>query len=244
MITLTILGCDGSHAGPLGAGSGYLVRDFASGTQIWLDAGPGTFANLQRYCDASTLSAIVLTHEHVDHWHDVFQLLTAARWTMSFERDPIPVVAAPNIRERLSEDIEGVFEWHTVGDGDGMSVGGFRLSFSRTDHGPVTLGVRLEADGTSLGYSADSGPAWSLRELGDELDLALCEATYTRQHEGSEAGHMSGREAGMSAKDARARRLVITHRWAKISASSVYEEAVGAFGGRVDQAAIGRGFSA
>jgi ribonuclease BN (tRNA processing enzyme) len=40
-----------------------------------------------------------------------------------------------------------------------------------------------------------------------------------------------------------ARRLVITHRWAKIPAEHVLEEAKAAFGGRVDAAEPGRGFS-
>ena len=60
MITLTVLGCDGSYSGPAergrvlgssGAASGYLVPSWDSGTAMWLDAGPGTFANLQRFSD-------------------------------------------------------------------------------------------------------------------------------------------------------------------------------------------------
>gem|GEM_PF-4664493 len=59
-MTLTVLGCDGSYPGPSGlaggqgssgAASGYLVRSWGSGTALWVDAGPGTFANLQRFLD-------------------------------------------------------------------------------------------------------------------------------------------------------------------------------------------------
>lgn len=242
-LTLTVLGCDGSHAGPGGAGSGYLVRDWGLGTAIWLDAGPGTFGSLQRFVDPVALSGIVLSHEHVDHWHDVEGLITAARWTMGFDRDPIPVLAAPGIRPRLSQDIDGVFDWREVGEGEDAEVGGLRLRFSRTDHPPVTLAVRIEGPSGVVGYSADSGPAWSLRSLGPDLDLALCEATYTQEHEVDHGIHMSARQAGKSARDARVRRLVVTHRWAKIPAAAVLSEATGAFGGRVDAAEIGLGFS-
>jgi ribonuclease BN (tRNA processing enzyme) len=106
----------------------------------------------------------------------------------------------------------------------------------------VTLGVRVEGSGSTLGYSADSGPGWSLAALGTGLDLALCEATYTKDHEGT-AGHMSGREAGETAKAAGARRLVVTHRWPTISAPALKAEAEEAFGGPVSQAAIGHGYS-
>jgi hypothetical protein len=36
---------------------------------------------------------------------------------------------------------------------------------------------------------------------------------------------------------------VITHRWPTIAASAVMAEATETFGGRVDQAAVGRGYS-
>ena len=44
-----------------------------------MDAGPGTFANLQRFTDPLALSAIVLTHEHNDHFSDIDGFVTAAR---------------------------------------------------------------------------------------------------------------------------------------------------------------------
>ncbi len=243
MMTLTVLGCDGSHPGPGGAGSGYLVRDWASGTSVWMDAGPGTFANLQRFTDPTTLTGIVLTHQHDDHWSDIVGFLTAVRWTMHFDRPPVTVLAAPSIREHVTQDFEGYFDWKEIGDGDAAQIGSLGMRFARTDHPPVTLGVRVEGPTGVLGYSADSGPGWGLASLGDDLDLALCEATYTEDYEMSDAIHLSGAQAGRSAKEAGARRLVITHRWAKLPAAPVLEEATRAFGGPVGVAEIGKGFS-
>ena len=97
VLTLTVLGCDGSHPAAGGAASGYLVRSWASRTSVWMDAGPGTFANLQRFTDPLRLSAIVLTHEHHDHFSDIEGFITAARWVYGFDRDPIPVYAAPGV---------------------------------------------------------------------------------------------------------------------------------------------------
>jgi ribonuclease BN (tRNA processing enzyme) len=242
VLTLTVLGCDGSHAGAGGAASGYLVRSWTTGTSVWLDAGPGTFANLQRFCDPVGLSAIVLSHEHTDHWSDLDGFVVAAAHTLDWTRDPVPVLAAPGVRERLGKETEGILDWTEVGDGEGAEIGGFRLTFSRTDHGPVTLAVRLEGDGATLGYSADSGPGWSFGALGSGLDLALCEATYLKDREGM-LQHMSGRQAGSTAKAAKARRLVVTHRWPTVGAEALGAEAAEAFGGPVAQAAVGRGYS-
>ncbi len=62
---------------------------------MWLDAGPGTFANLQRFSDPLELSAIVLTHEHPDHFSDIEGFVTAARWVYGFDRDPDPGLRRP-----------------------------------------------------------------------------------------------------------------------------------------------------
>jgi len=242
VLTLTVLGCDGSHQHAGGAASGYLVRSWDSGTSVWMDAGPGTFANLQRFTDPLALSAIVLTHEHHDHFSDVEGFITAARWVYAFHRDPVPVYAAPGVRALLTQDVEGILDWHEVGDGDGVDVGDLRLAFSRTDHPPVTLATRVDGPSGALGYSADSGPQWSFSDLGPGLDLALCEATYTSDHKGPPV-HMSAKEAGATVRDAGARRLVVTHRWATVSAAEVLAEAADAFGGPVEQAAVGRGYS-
>ena len=111
MLTLTVLGCDGSHAGAGGAASGYLVRSWTSGTSVWLDAGPGTFANLQRFCDPLSLDAIVLSHEHSDHWSDIAGFVTAGHHSLDWRRPPVPVLAAPGIRERLGKEAEGILDW-------------------------------------------------------------------------------------------------------------------------------------
>jgi ribonuclease BN (tRNA processing enzyme) len=134
-----------------------------------------------------------------------------------------------------------MLEWRPVTHGARAGIGEASCAFHRTDHAEETLAVRIDGAGRALGYSADSGPGWSVGELGTGLDLLLCEATYTADHEGT-AGHMSGRQAGTAAREAGARRLVLTHRWPTVGAAAVAKEARAAFGGPVEQATIGREF--
>jgi ribonuclease BN (tRNA processing enzyme) len=148
------------------------------------------------------------------------------------KRDPVPVYAPAGLGRLTHENTAGVFGWQTVGDRDTVDVGGLRLSFSRTDHGPETLAVRIDGEGRSLGYSADSGPGWSLAELGAGLDLALCEATYLRDAEGT-AQHMSARQAGLSGREAEVGRLALTHRWPTVPAEAAWTEGSEAFGADV-----------
>lgn len=229
-MTLTVLGCSGSYPGPGQAASGYLVR--SDTTSIWLDAGSGTLANLQRHIDPAALDAVVITHEHPDHWVDLTGYYVACKYYL--ERPAVPVYAPAGLRERTYYNDEPLV-WHTVGDADRREIGDISLTFSRTDHPPETLAVRLDAGGRSLGYSADTSPAWSLEALGSGLDLALCEATYLEDMEGR-GQHMSARQAGVSARAAGAGRLVLTHLQPGTDRQASRAEGAAAFGGEVEVA--------
>lgn len=228
-LSLTVLGTCGSYPGPGGACSGYLVR--SSDTTIWVDAGSGTMANLQRHVGLEEVDAVVLTHEHPDHWSDIEGFRVACAYVV--ERSGVPVYAPPGHLRLLYEDFKMVFDWHELDDGSQVSVGGMDLSFSRTDHGPVTLAVRIDADGKSLGYTADTGPKWSLSSLGSGLDLAVSEATFTEEYEGV-SQHLSGRQAGLAAREAGVGRLLLTHFWPTLRAEDMQGEAVESFGGPVE----------
>lgn len=234
-MSLRVLGCDGSWTGPSGAGSGYLVS--SGGTHVLVDVGPGTFATLQSMLDPALVAAAVITHRHPDHWTDLYSLVTHAQFAL--HRESLPVYAPSELAERAGLARSPVLDWHTVADGDSARVGALGFSFRRTDHGVETLAVRIDSAGRALGYSADTGPRWSLAELGTGLDLVLCEASYTVDHEGT-AGHLSGRQAGEQASRAGALRLVLTHRWPTVSATSVAAEAATSFGRAVEQAEIGK----
>jgi ribonuclease BN (tRNA processing enzyme) len=236
-LSLLVLGCDGSWPGPGGAGSGYLVR--SATTSLLVDAGPGTFANLQRFVDPGSIDGVILSHSHPDHWTDIYGFDLFARYVT--DRSDIPVFAPDGLEQRVALSGSSALTWHRIQGGDRLTVGDLGCSFVRTDHGPETLAVRIEGGGRTLGYSADSGPNWSLGELGHDLDLILCEATFTSEHEGV-AGHMSARQAVMQARSAGARRIVLTHRWPTVDASAVADEAAESSGEPVEQAEIGKEF--
>lgn len=237
-LSVTVLGCDGSWVGPGGAGSSYLVA--AGSTRVMVDAGPGSFANLQRWFDPSSIDAVLISHHHTDHWTDLHSVGTHARLVL--RRTGIPVFAPADVGELARLRKSPTFDWKVVTDGDTAQIGDLACEFHRTDHAFETLAVRIDGAGRALGYSADSGPEWSLTELGPGLDLVVCEATYTSEHEGT-AGHMSGRQAGAQARRAGAGRLVITHRWPTVDSRAVAKEAEAAFGSPVEQASIGKEFA-
>lgn len=234
-LTVTPLGTCGSYPGPGGACSGYLVR--GAGTTVWLDAGSGTLANLQRHVALDDVDAIVLSHEHPDHWRDIEGLFVAYKYGPS-QRENIPVYAPAGLRKQTYFNTDGVFAWSAIADGDTAEIGGQRWSFSRTDHGPETMGARVEADGRVLGYTADTGPAWSLERLGTGFNVALCESTLGVEEEGR-VQHLSGRQAGAMAAAAGVERLVLTHFWPAYDPQDAVAAARTTFNGPVDMARVG-----
>ena len=100
--------------------------------------------------------------------------------------------------------------------------------------------MRFDDDesGASLGYSADTGPGWSLSELGPGLDLALCEATLPTERERT-VPHLSARQAGASARAAGVARLVLTHLEPGREPAAAQAEAASSYGRPVELAAVG-----
>lgn len=243
-LTLTVLGCSGTYARAGDACSGYLVS--ASSTRLWLDAGPGTLANVQRHVSLRDLDAVVLSHCHPDHWLEVPVLRNALKYGVGHEG--VPVYGTAETRAKVEAVVDGDLEptlvWHTITDGDVLLVGDLRLSCSRTDHPVETLATRIDdisgggGDGAaSMIYTADTGSGWSPAKLGVGTDLLLCEATLPAERE-DETLHLTGRQAGRFAAEAEARRLVITHVMPGDDAVARAREARAAFAGIVEVATV------
>ena len=92
-----MLGSDGSYPGPGGACSGYLLR--SDGFATWMDAGPGTMANLQLQIPLARLDAVVISHSHPDHWSDLEGLYVAMRYFLG--RQGLPVYAPEGLRDLM-----------------------------------------------------------------------------------------------------------------------------------------------
>jgi ribonuclease BN (tRNA processing enzyme) len=242
-LRLTVLGCSGTYAGPGQACSGYLVE--AAGTRVLLDAGPGTLGALQRHVALTDLDAVVVSHAHPDHWLELPVLRNALRYVIG--RDDLPVFGTAGTRE-LTETVVGgdlapTFRWSTIDASAALEVGPLQLRFSRTDHPVETLAVRVDAGGRSLAYSADTGAAWSVAELGDGIDLFVCEASLTEAEE-DRVQHLSAAQAGAMGAAAGVGRLVITHLVPGVEPEAQRTAAARHFGADVELAESGRTFEA
>lgn len=240
-LSVTVLGCSGTYAGAGGACSGYLVR--GGGATVLLDAGAGTLANLQQHVRLDELDAVVVTHSHPDHWVEVPVLRNALTYVLG--RGGVPLFSTAEtlgLVEAVGHGRIGeAFAAEVVTDGSEFRIGPLSFRCSRTDHPPETLGVRVDLDDRSLGYTADTGPGWSLSELGSGLDVAISEATFSDQDPDLEgAVHLTAGQAGAAARAAGVGRLLVTHVLPTRSVHEAVVEAGEAYGAPVEAAEVHR----
>ena len=235
-----MLGSSGTYAGPDNPCTGFLVRHGGFATLV--DCGPGTLGPLQRQLSLGDLGAVVLSHEHPDHWLELPVLRNALKYVIGREGlDVYGTAATLALAEMLcSRELAPTMRWHVITDGDERDVGPLRFRFSDTDHPPETLAMAI-GDGTSwIGYSADTGPGWSMAEFGVQADLAIWEASCLDADKAAVHGvHCSAAETGSSALAAGVGRLLLTHLLPGAEPGDFRLEAGAAYGSPVDIAEPG-----
>jgi ribonuclease BN (tRNA processing enzyme) len=244
---LHVLGSSGGYPVPDNPCSGFLLE--RGETRIWMDAGNGTMAAVQRIVPLERIDALVISHVHADHCADLFTLYVALRFRMDGPlRKPlwaprevweiVPRFLDPTGRGALK--LEEAFDFHPLEDGCEADIAGVRFRCARTDHPVETLALRAEADGAVLAYTADTGPGADLTGLARGADLFVCEACYQDAAMGAPV-HLSARQAGDLARRSGVRNLALTHIWPTLDPEVSLTEAREAAGDvRVELARAGR----
>lgn len=88
LLRLTVLGCATPYADVDNPCSGYLVS--SGETRVWVDAGSGTLAQLQRHVRLDEVDAIWISHLHADHSADLLTAYYAALFADIQLAAPIP----------------------------------------------------------------------------------------------------------------------------------------------------------
>ncbi|GGS22855.1 MBL fold metallo-hydrolase [Streptomyces humidus] len=218
-LSLTVLGTASPHPGPGRPCSGYLLR--GAGAEVWVDAGPGTFAELRRHTDPDRLTAVWISHLHADHSADLLAAAYAFAYGGMAPPAPIPVYAPLDCARRLAgflgrPDVRFLSEYldfRPLFDGHTVRHWNLRLTSRAVAHDTEAYALRAECQGSVLVYSGDSGPCDALTGLASGADLFLCEADLDRHREGEheQPVHLTPEEAGEAARKAGVRELYVTH---------------------------------
>ncbi|MEV6395495.1 MBL fold metallo-hydrolase [Streptomyces sp. NPDC051907] len=249
-LRLTVLGCATPYPSVDNPCSGYLVS--GGDTRVWVDAGTGTLAQLQRHVRLDELDAIWISHLHADHSADLLTAYYGAIFADVRLAAPIPLYGPRGIADRLAHfltntstrsPIESAFDVHELHDGHQVRVGALTLSSRAVAHGIPAFALRVEAGDRSLVYSGDTAPCASLTSLAEGCDVLLCEAESAQPPAEGEQVHHTPEDAGDTASAARAGRLIVTHVGRFLTPQQAVARAAVRFDGPVDYAAPGAAFS-
>ncbi|MCS5724041.1 MBL fold metallo-hydrolase [Herbiconiux sp. CPCC 203407] len=263
---LTVLGTATPYPRPDEPCSGYLLRGGTDGsaagsrTTLWIDAGTGTLAELQRHITLSELDAIWISHRHADHSADLLVAYYALRFADPVLRPvaPIPLIGPESLLERLAaflgpnavDELPRVFDFRPMSGFGDARFGDLELSWGPVQHGVPAFGLTVDERQTTGGtrrfaYSGDSAPCLSLEEIGEGADLLLVECGYeadpsTRSDASrTPPAHHTPEDAGRTATAARASHLVLTHLADGLTAADATSRAAAHFTGPVDIAVRG-----
>lgn len=198
---LTILGCNGPFPAPGGPCSGYLLEQ--GDTRVLLDCGTGVLAALTALLPPESLNAVVLSHLHYDHMSDMLPLIYRMQGK---GRLPVYAPSAPAPVRALLAD---AFDLRDIGEGG--TIGGLRMRAFPVRHPVPCFATRFEAEGISFCYTGDTNTCEGLADFAKDSDLLLIDACFTASQWAEGKPHLSAALAAKAAKEAKARRLVLTH---------------------------------
>jgi ribonuclease BN (tRNA processing enzyme) len=235
---VTVLGSSASYAGAGRACAGHYLE--AAGARVLLDCGNGTLANLAKIEDPTHLDAVFITHNHPDHYVDIYALHAALRYAPAGPSGPMPLYLPEGLWERipclLSErgaaDIAEAFVPMTLRAGERIVLGGLTITPIAVEHTDPTFALVAEADGARLAYTSDTAPCGGVNEAAKNADLLLAEATLPESYAGM-APHMTATQAGQLAHDSGARALALIHVWPTNDRAEMARLASEAFGATV-----------
>ncbi|GAV30895.1 metal-dependent hydrolases of the beta-lactamase superfamily III [Coriobacteriaceae bacterium EMTCatB1] len=235
---LTVLGSGASYPGAGRACAGYLVTTGAA--RLLLDCGNGSVSNLARVVAPEDLSAVFVTHGHLDHFADLYVLQAALRYAPQAPAPALDLFAPPGVMEavlaplseRGRQEMRDAFREHELSDGVSRSVSDAVVTPVSVKHAGQTYALVVESGGRRLVYTSDSVLDDRLVEAARGAHVLLADATLPDEYAGR-APHMTPSEAGRLAALAGVGTLVLTHLWPSVDRVAAARDAARAFGGRI-----------
>jgi len=237
---LTVLG-SGTCIPTVDRGPSGLALSFGSHL-ILLDGGGGSLRPMPRLgLDFRKIDFHCITHFHPDHVTDLIPLLFAMNYTVDFRRsDPLHVVGPVGLGD-FYEKMRGIF-------GHWIEPQTYSLSFheaeeSRFDfqdfsvgtlpmaHAKSSIGFRVEAEGRSLVYSGDTDYCENIVSLGKNSELLILECSFPDERK--KEGHLTPTLAGRIAREAKSKKLLLTHFYPVFQGHDIRRECEAEYSGHI-----------
>jgi ribonuclease BN (tRNA processing enzyme) len=244
-LNLTILGTGAAYSGPGQACSGLLIRQM--NTNILIDCGTGVLSNLQKCLELDAVSDIIISHMHADHFIDLIPYRYALRYGFNGSLGIRPQLYLPpggikvldKVVSPFSESdsfFADVFDISEFNPEKALRLGNLDVKFVPVLHYIQAYAVSV-SDSGKIAYSSDTGLCSGLANVAQDADILVCNVGRCLEPDKDSLwGHLRPSEAGTLAREARVRRLLLTHLWPRCNRITSLREAAHNFAGLTELA--------
>ncbi len=195
-----------------------------NGLTILVDSASGTLRQLLRAgIKQDMVDLILYTHFHPDHTGELVPFIFASKYGPGFKRaKPIFVWGAEGLKDLLRGFESAYGEWVRPLDDTilfeeipvhirtSQQFPPVTISTIHTNHTPQSLAYRIEPpSGKAVVFSGDTDFCPEIIEISQGADLLVLECAAP-EHKKVQ-GHMTPSEAGVVAREAGVKRLILTH---------------------------------
>jgi ribonuclease BN (tRNA processing enzyme) len=249
--TLTVLGSGTVAPSARRTAPAHVVA--AGDALVLLDCGAGTLHRAAAYGVAwQSVTHVVLSHYHVDHWGELPHFLFALRWGIEPPRSaPLTLIGPSGLADRLGHLSRALGPWVMAPDhplhlveiqrtGELALASGVTLEWMPTPHTDESVAYAIRQGGRRLVYTGDTGPSAELAKWAAGCDLLLAECSLPDDR--AMAIHLTPSQAGVLARDAGAKSLVLTHFYPSVEPVQPARQAGGTYAGPIAAATDGDRF--
>lgn len=227
---LKVLGTQSPYNTPNHHCPGFLITE--GQINIMLDCGSGSHSVLNFPHDLQNLS-VILSHLHRDHYNDIYNLQYASFVFHNQKRIERPIsIYMPKTPSRISTDImsekDSFARYRFINEKTSLKLGKMHLYFCQTDHPVETYAIKVCSGDKTIVYTSDTSfsAKSKLAEFAQGADLLICESSLLKEHGFPEINsHLTAYQAGVIAKEAQVKGLLLTHFWPEESVQKYVLEA-------------------
>lgn len=213
---------------------GFLITD--GKINIMLDCGSGCHSLLNFPNDLQNLS-VLISHLHRDHYNDIYNLQYSSYVFHNQKRLERPInIYLPSTPSTIYDDIinekNSFAKYDTIDENKHIKIGNIDITFCKTDHPVDTYAIRVFDGKRTIVYTSDT--SFSSKDkivsLAKNADLLICESSLLKEYGFPEINsHLTAYQAGIIAKDANVKKLMLTHFWPEEEIEKYVMEAKGIF---------------
>lgn len=208
---ITIIGYWGGFPKVGEATSGYLIEH--DGFKLLMECGSGVVSSLQKVTDLGEIDAVLISHYHYDHFCDVgpLQYARLIKTQLGQTNKTLPIFAPKDSMFFDTMTLDDYTKGYQFDETSILNVGPFEISFMKNIHPVESFSIKIKCAGKKISYTSDTSQFDDLNDFYVDSDILICECSFYADMNGTNAGHLNSKQAGIIAEKANVKKLILTH---------------------------------